>query len=71
MENTVKVDSKLRHEQNRPSLLAMMVYSYKHDRDLDNWMISYAKNNNTYFVDQKKNYLHMKNDFEQYLRRCA
>lgn len=71
LENTVKVDSKLRHEQNRPSLLAMMVYSYKHDRDLDNWMISYAKNNNTYFIDQKKNYLHMKNDFEQYLRRCA
>ena len=66
MENTVKVDSKLRHEQNRPSLLAMMIYSYKHDRDLDNWMISYAKNNNTYFVNQKKNFLHMKNDFEQF-----
>ena len=71
LENTVKVDSKLRHEQNRSSLLAMMIYSYKHDRDLDNWMISYAKNNNTYFVNQKKNFLHMKNDFEQYLRRCA
>ena len=54
LENTVKVDSKLRHEQNRPSLLAMMVYSYKHDRALDNWMISYAKNSNTYFIDQKR-----------------
>lgn len=31
----------------------------------------YAKNNNTYFVDQKKNFLHMKQDFEQYLKRCA
>lgn len=29
LENTVKVDSKLRNEQNRSSLLAMMVYSYR------------------------------------------
>lgn len=66
LDHTVKIDSKLRDEANRPSLLAMMVYSYKEDKDLDKWMTKYAKQNNTYFVDQKKNFLHMKNTFEQY-----
>ncbi len=69
LENTVKIDSKLRVEENRPSLLAMMVYSYKEDKDLDRWMSDYAKNNNTYFLDQHKNFLHMKKDFEQYCRK--
>jgi len=66
LENRVKLDSKLRHAQNRPSLLAMVVYSYIEDYDLDEWIMEYAQNNNTYFVDQRKNFLHMKNDFEQY-----
>ena len=71
LENVVRVDSKLRNPENRLSLLAMMVYSYKEDKDLDEWMSDYAKNNNTYFVDQKKNFLHMKNSFEQYIKKCA
>lgn len=71
LDNTVKIDSKLRNEENRFSLLAMMVYSYKEDKDLDEWMTEYARRNNTYFIDQKKNFLHMKNDFEKYLKRCA
>ena len=69
LDNTVKVDSKLRNEANRPSLLAMMVYSYKEDKDLDDWMSEYARQNNTYFVDQARNFLHMKRDFEQYCRK--
>lgn len=71
LDNTVKVGSKLLNEENRFSLLAMMAYSYKEDKDLDSWMAEYAKNNNTYFVDQKKNFLHMKHDFEQYLKKGA
>lgn len=71
LDHTVKIDSKLRNESNRLSLLAMMVYSYKEDKDLDKWMSDYASKNNTYFVDQKKNFLHMKNDFEQYIKKCA
>lgn len=68
LEETVKFDSKLRNEENKPSLLAMMAYSYKEDKDLDDWLAEYAKKNNTYFVDQKKNFLHMKSDFEQWQR---
>ena len=71
LDDNVKDGSKLLDKQNRLSLLTMMVYSYKEDKDLDKWMAEYAKNNNTYFVDQKKNFLHMKNDFEQYLKKCA
>lgn len=71
LDKTVKDGSRLLDEQNRLSLLAMMIYSYKEDKDLDEWMSDYAKKNNTYFVDQKKNFLHMKNSFEQYIKKCA
>ena len=66
---TIRDGSKLLYPENRPSLLAMVVYSYKRDRDLDEWMEEYARNNKTYFVDQKKNYLHMRDDFEVFLSK--
>jgi hypothetical protein len=61
----IKDGSKLLQEDNNLSLLAMVVYSYKEDVDLDEWLTEYAKNNNTYFKDQKKNYLHMVKDLEK------
>lgn len=67
LDNTVKIDSRLRHRQNRLSLLAMMAYSYKDDVDLDEWLTEYAGRNNCYISDQKKNFLHMKDDFKKYL----
>lgn len=66
-ENTIKLDSKLLDEQNRFSLLAMVAYSYAKDIDLDEWMSEYAKKNNTYFMDQKKNYLHMKENLNKFI----
>lgn len=71
LDNTVKIGSKLRDKVNRLSLLSMIAYSYKEDVDLDEWMKEYASKNNTYFVDQKRNFLHMKEDFKQYLKKCA
>ena len=68
LEKAVKVNSNLRNPENRPSLLAMMVYSYKEDKDLDDWILEYAGKNNTYFADQKKSFLHLKQDFERYCR---
>ena len=70
-ENAVKIDSKLRDDDNRLSLLAMVAYSYKHDIDLDDWLEDYAAKNNTYFMDQRKNYSHMVNDFNLYQKRIA
>ena len=52
-------------------MLAIVAYAYKNDIDLDDWMEEYASNNNTYFVDQKKNYLHMVEDVTAYNKRKA
>ena len=69
--NTIRDGSKLLDMANRLSLLAMVAYSYKNDVDLDDWLEDYAANNNTYFMDQRKNYSHMVNDFRQYQKRIA
>jgi len=66
-ENTIRDGSKLLDEQNNLSLLAMVAYSYKTDTDLDDWLTRYAANNNTYFIDQEKNYLHMRDDFNKFI----
>lgn len=68
-ETTIRDGSKLLNPENHPSLLALMVYSYKEEVDLDDWLTEYAKNNNTYFVNQRKNFLHMKRNFEQWKSR--
>ena len=69
--NTIRDGSKLLEVANRLSLLAMVAYSYKNDVDLDNWLEDYAANNNTYYMDQRKNYSHMVNDFNLYQKRMA
>ena len=69
--NTIRDGSKLLEVANRLSLLAMVAYSYKNDVDLDDWLEDYAAKNNTYYIDQRKNYSHMVNDFEQYQKRIA
>ena len=69
--NTIRDGSKLLEVANRLSLLAMVAYSYKNDVDLDGWLEEYAAKNSTYFVDQRKNYSHMVNDFKQYQKRIA
>lgn len=67
-EKTIKFGSKLLEKENRKSLLAMVVYSFREDIDLDDWLAEYAQNTDTYIIDQKQNFLHMKADFEQYCR---
>lgn len=65
--NCIKDGSKLLDKENRISLLAMVAYSYKEDIDLDEWMTKYAEENNTYFCNQKKNFVHMKKDLGKYI----
>lgn len=64
--STILDESKLLDKQNRISLLCMIAYSYKEDVNLDDWMREYARYNNNYVVDQKQNYMKMKNDFEKF-----
>lgn len=63
---TIKDGSKLLSEENRASLLAMMVYSYQEEVDLDKWLTDYAAKNQMFYADQKRNFLNMKDDFEHY-----
>ncbi len=68
-ERTIQIGSKLLEKENRPSLLAMVVYSYQEDQDLEEWLTEYAKKNRTYLPDQKENYIHMRTDLNRYLKR--
>ena len=68
-DKTIRDGSKLLNDNNHMSLLAVVAYAYKNDIDLDEWMEEYASNNNTYYIDQKKNYLHMIKDLTAYNKR--
>lgn len=68
-DKTIRDGSKLLNDNNHMSLLAIVAYAYKNDIDLDEWMEEYASNNNTYYIDQKKNYLHMIKDLTAYNKR--
>lgn len=68
---TLEVDcnSKLLEEHNRNSIIAMIAYGYKNDITLDEWFIDFFERNSTYINNQKENYLHMKKDLKEYLRK--
>lgn len=70
LDNTVKIGAKLRDKENHLSLLAMVAYAYKMDSDLDNWFAQYAKTDK-YYAEQKINFIHMRNDFDEYIKKCA
>ena len=70
-DNAIRDGSKLLDDANRLSLLAMVAYSYKNDVDLDDWLEDYAANNNMYYPDQRKNYLHMISSLQQFQKRTA
>lgn len=67
-ESCIKDGSKLLDVQNNLSLLAMVAYSYKTGQDLDEWLTEYASKNNTYIAEQQKNFYHMRDNFEKYLK---
>ena len=70
---TLDVDnnSKLLDEVNHKSLIALIAYAYKMDEDIDDWFKDYFKKTNTYEIDQKRNYLHMRNDFIRFNKRVV
>lgn len=68
---TLNVDNntKLLDEQNIPSLMAIVAYSCLNDIDLDGWVIEYFAENNVYAVNQKKNYEHMRQNLDDYIKK--
>lgn len=60
-------NSKLLEEDNMTSMLAIVAYSCEIDFDLDSWIIDYFNRYEDYIVEQKQNYLHMKEDLDNYI----
>ena len=67
---TLNVDnsSRLMDRQNIPSLVAIVAYSFKHDIDLDDWIVQYFNENDNYILNQKENYLHMKEHLDKFVK---
>ena len=61
--------NKLLEERNKPSLIAIIAYSYKNDEEIDHWFKHFFDNNNTYICCQKENYLYMLNDLRKYNKK--
>lgn len=69
--DTIKDGSKLLDVENQLSLLAMVAYAYKKDLILDDWLRDFASKNNTYYVDQFKNFHSMLKSLTDYNKRMA
>lgn len=54
--------SKLLEYDNKPSLVAMVAYSFENDVDLDGWFLDFFTRTESYLADQKENFEIMKND---------
>lgn len=66
---TLEVDNntKLLDKHNRPSLIALVGYACENDKDLDEWLVDYFATHTEYELNQKNNFLHIKNDLLAYL----
>ena len=67
---TLNVDnsSRLMDRQNIPSLITIVAYSFKQDIDLDDWIVQYFNENDNYILNQKENYLHMKECLDKFVK---
>lgn len=61
-------DTKLLDKSNRLSLIAIIAYACDYDIDLDKWLVDYFKTHKTYMKNQKKNYLEMKADLQEFIK---
>lgn len=68
---TIEVDnsSKLLEKENRLSLLSLVAYSFEQEIELKDWIVDFFNKNNNYITNQKENYLHMKNDLDNYINK--
>lgn len=63
------IDCELLSDRNRPSFVALVAYAYKNNKgkNLRIWLPEFERNNNL-LEDQRKNFLHMQQSFEQWQR---
>lgn len=65
-------DSKIHDQRNKPSIIAIAAYVFENDNDCDDetmieWFADYENRNKNYILNQKDNFLHMKNDLERFI----
>lgn len=66
------IDSEFLSEGNRPSFVALVGYADRIGKSqiLYDWLPKFEKKK-ALIANQKENFLHMKKDFEQYVKKCA
>lgn len=71
-ESIEDIDSEFLSERNRPSFVALVGYADLIEKSqlLNEWLPAFVEKQKI-FTNQKRNFLHMKQDFEQYLKKCA
>ena len=47
----------------------MVVYAYKNDITLDDWLEDFASRNNTYIRDSKRNFIHMVESLNEFQKK--
>lgn len=62
----VNISSPFFDYHNELAFLGMIAYSFKFDKDLDNWLINYTNRNITYSTNQTENLENMIADFKTY-----
>jgi len=60
--------SKLWENENMPSLISIVAWSFEHDIDLDNWFVDYCSRTDSYLDDQLMNFEIMRKDLEQFIK---
>ena len=61
-------DTKLLDKRNIPSLIGVIAYACENDIDVDSWFVDYFGLYKKYELNQKSNYLHMKDNLLKYLK---
>ena len=60
--------SKLWKNDNMPSLITIVAWSFEHDIDLDEWLADYCGRNDSYIENQFRNFETMRDDLEQFVK---
>ena len=60
--------SSLWKDNNIPSLISIVAWSFEHDIDLDDWFVDYCSRTDSYLDDQLINFETMRKDLEQFVK---
>ncbi len=63
--------SKLWENENMPSLISIVAWSFEHDIDLDDWIVDYCSRTDSYFENQVRNYESMCEDLKQFIQSVS